>query len=45
MTGLTPGSVADIAGAPRLLTVLPSTAVLIGDKGYDANSLRFMLAE
>jgi transposase len=40
---LTPGNIADISVAPRLLTAFRSTAVLIGDKGYDANSLRVLL--
>ena len=42
---LTPGNVADISVAPALIAALPPSARLIGDKGYDANSLRRMLAD
>ena len=42
---LTPGNVADISVAQQLLAALPATALLLGDKGYDANSLRLMLQE
>jgi transposase len=40
---LTPGNVADISVAPTLVTALPKSDSLIGDKGYDANSLRRLL--
>jgi transposase len=42
---LTPGNVADISVAPLLVAALPASALLIGDKGYDANSFRQMLGE
>jgi transposase len=43
---LTPGNVNDIAMAPALLAeVGRPVRRLLGDKGYDANSLRALLAE
>lgn len=42
---LTRGNVADISAAPALLAATPAPKRLIADKGYDANSLRKMLAE
>jgi transposase len=43
---LTPGNVNDIAMAPALVTELGrAIRRLLGDKGYDANSLRALLAE
>jgi transposase len=42
---LTPGNVADISAAPALLAAIPAPRRLIADKGYDANSLRRMLAQ
>jgi len=41
---LTPGNIADISAAPALLAVMPAPRRLLADKGYDANSLRNMLA-
>lgn len=40
---LTPGNVADISAADRLLAASPAPLRLIADKGYDANSLRARL--
>ena len=40
---LTPGNVADISIAPTLVTALPESSSLLGDKGYDANGLRRLL--
>ncbi len=40
---LTPGNVADITAAPALLSSLTGARHLLGDKGYDANSLRRLL--
>ncbi len=40
---LTPGNVADITVAPRLVTAMPAGRATIGDKAYDANSLRALL--
>ena len=37
---LTPGNIADISAAPELLTSVSPARRLLGDKGYDANSLR-----
>nr|WP_236626770.1 IS5 family transposase [Sphingomonas sp. MM-1] len=42
---LTPGNVADISMAVPLLSVTAPARRLIGDKAYDANSLRRWLAE
>ena len=42
---LTPGNAADISVAPLLVAALPTSALLIGDIGYDANSFRHMLLE
>ena len=41
---LTPGNVADISAAPALLATMPAPRRLLGDRGYDANSLRAVLA-
>jgi transposase len=41
---LTPGNVADITAAHRLVAVLPSKGCLIGDAGYDATKPRQDLA-
>ena len=40
---LIPGNVADISVAPTLVTAMPESDSLIGDQGYDANSLRRLL--
>lgn len=40
---VTPGNVADITVAPWLITAMPAGRETIGDKGYDANSLRSLL--
>lgn len=43
---LTPGNINDIAMAPTLLAAAGRPVrSLLGDKGYDANSLRALLAE
>ncbi|WP_244501485.1 IS5 family transposase [Sphingomonas gellani] len=42
---LTPGNVADISMAVPLLSVAAPAPHLIGDKAYDADSLRYWLAE
>ncbi|WP_428548311.1 IS5 family transposase [Profundibacter sp.] len=41
---LTPGNIADISAAPALLATMPAPRRLLGDRGYDANSLRATLA-
>jgi transposase len=40
---LTPGNFADISVASALVTAMPASNSLIGDMGYDANSLRRLL--
>lgn len=40
---LTPGNVSDMKAAPVLLSQLNGARYLLGDKGYDANSLRSAL--
>jgi transposase len=42
---LTPGNVADISLAPQLIAAAGPLRRLIADKGYDANSLRQLLAD
>ena len=42
---LTPGNAADSPVATQLLAGLKGARYLLGDKGYDANSLRKMLRE
>ena len=42
---LTAGQDADITSAPELIADLPEDAMLIADKGYDANALREAVAE
>ena len=42
---LTAGQASDVAGAPELIADLPKDAMLIADKGYDANALREAVAE
>ena len=42
---LTAGQEADITSAPELIADLPEGAMLLADKGYDANSLREAVAE
>src|SRR5436305_6495065 len=37
---LTAGQESDIASAPAMLADLPKGAMLLADKGYDANALR-----
>ncbi len=40
---LTPGNVHDVAAAPRLVSQLQGARHVLGDKGYDADSLRAMI--
>ncbi len=42
---LTPGNVADISVAPTLIAAVAPCLRLIGDKGYDANTLRKLLED
>jgi transposase len=42
---LTAGQMSDIASATGLITDLPEGAMLLADKGYDANALRTSVAE
>lgn len=42
---MTAGQEADITSAPELITDLPEGAMLLADKGYDANSLRHAVAQ
>jgi len=42
---LSPGNIADITAAPALLRLAPPSRVFIGDKGYDARSLRESAAQ
>jgi transposase len=42
---LTAGQTSDIAMAPVMLTDLPNGAMLLADKGYDANALRAAICE
>lgn len=42
---LTAGQISDIASAPNLITDLPAGAMLLADKGYDANALRDAVTE
>ena len=42
---LTAGQDSDYIGAAALLSTLPSTKALLGDKGYDADWLRAALAD
>ena len=42
---LTAGQASDVASAPELIADLPEDAMLIADKGYDANALREAVAE
>src|SRR5271166_3418272 len=42
---LTAGQASDVASAPELIADLPEEAMLIADKGYDANALREAVAE
>lgn len=42
---LTPGQKSDIASAPDMIADLPEGAMLLADKGYDANSLRSAVKE
>ena len=41
---LTAGQESDIASAPEMVADLPEGAVLLADKGYDANALRELVA-
>ncbi|PTW44203.1 DDE family transposase [Sphingomonas faeni] len=45
MLMLTPGNVSDIKAAPSLLEHADRMPYLLGDKGYDADSLRRSLRE
>ncbi|MGF6227588.1 IS5 family transposase [Inquilinus ginsengisoli] len=40
---LTPGNVADVTAAPKLIERAAGLGYLIGDKGYDADGLRAMI--
>ena len=42
---LTAGQASDVASAPELIADLSEDAMLIADKGYDANALREAVAE
>jgi transposase len=42
---LSEGQMSDYKGAALILPVLPSTKVLLGDRGYDADWLRQALAD
>jgi transposase len=42
---LTAGQASDVASAAELIADLPEDAMLIADKGYDANALREAVAE
>ena len=42
---LTAGQASDVASASELIADLPEDAMLIADKGYDANALREAVAE
>jgi len=42
---LTAGQASDVASAAELIADLPEDAILIADKGYDANALREAVAE
>ncbi len=42
---LTAGQASDVASAAELIADLPEEAMLIADKGYDANALREAVAE
>jgi transposase len=42
---LTAGQASDVASASELIADLPEDAMLIADKGYDANALREAAAE
>jgi IS5 family transposase len=42
---LTAGQVSDIATAPAMIADLPRGAMLLADKGYDANALRAAVSE
>ena len=42
---MTAGQASDVASAPELIADLPEDAMLIADKGYDANALREAVAE
>jgi transposase len=42
---LTAGQASDVASAPELIADPPEDAMLIADKGYDANALREAVAE
>jgi transposase len=42
---LTAGQESDIASAPEMIADLPQGAMLLADKGYDANALRDSLAQ
>jgi transposase len=42
---LTAGEASDIATAPAMLADLPKGAMLLADKGYDANALRAAVCE
>lgn len=41
----TAGQMSDIASAADLITDLPEGAMLLADKGYDANALRNAVSE
>ena len=41
---LTAGQDADITSAPEMIADLPEGVLLLGDKGYDSNALREMVA-
>ena len=42
---MTAGQASDVASAPELIADLPEEAMLIADKGYDANALREAVVE
>jgi transposase len=42
---LTAGQKSDIASAPDMIADLPEGAMLLADKGYDANALRIAVTE
>lgn len=42
---LTAGQMSDVASAADLITDLPEGAMLLADKGYDANALRTVVTE
>lgn len=42
---LTAGQHADVSSAPEMIAELPAGAVLLADKGYDANTLREAVSE